>query len=65
MDEFTSEGVDGNVSVCTGLDEAVDCGLPMLPSDTEERSSAAPSVVGADNVLSMGGDDFPVPNYSN
>ena len=63
LDEVTSEGVEINVSVCTGLDEPDDEGLPMLPSETESRSSSAPSV--ADNVLFIGGEGLPVPNCSN
>lgn len=49
FDEFTSEGVEIKVSVCIGLEEPDDEGLPMLPSETEKRSSA-PSVDGADSV---------------
>lgn len=49
FDESTSEGVEIRVSVCTGLEEPDDEGLPMLPSETENRSSA-PSAECADSV---------------
>lgn len=53
LEEVTSEGVEIKVSVCTGLEDPDEEGLPVLPSEAEKRSSAVPSVDGEEG--------FPVP----
>ena len=59
--DITPEDGEDNVSVCTGLEDADDDGLPMLTSDTDSSSSAL-SIDLIAIVSIPGGEGFPAPN---
>lgn len=62
--EESSDGGDGNVSFCTGVEAPEDCALSKLASD-KDCSSTAPSVERATRVLFIVGDDLEFPNCAN